>query len=416
MRIFAVHSLRAGVLTMDFYCEIIAKGDLPDGTNIPRWFRRVGEIQQLSSFVPSGIEREQIEGHDEVPEAGSYYYDSVHDRLVPRWKHADDGYPVSPASRHVGKQEPRIFSLNKAGGLWFPADAIRIVSEAIELPGEPYDYHQILLKGARLSATSGVLKVPNSWARIEEFCWLDIYLAELFPDIVQRKQSPNGQSVSSPPFGTLMELYERQARLDEARSVAELALGYPGFEAATERLIGKSRIANREEELAQLIRERNPPQHRNGPAPKKKDGRIIDWAFRAAEPRGTGAGSELRGTRSPTGWGSHAAWSSPDLWEYPDSRENPYKGLKKYSDFRVRFDSAWISEASGVAENLIPYFQFAWPWLIVDALQAQSPDAWNAIKEFHENIRPSRSPNRTERRMAMQGYSGHPVEVQANYC
>ena len=176
----------------------IARGEIPSGTPIPQWFRRIGDVPGLSKLVLSGIDRTTLAGHDVEP--SGYYNDEGRKRLRPRWPITQDGFPVSPAEMHASK----IKILGSPSGM--PADIVRNAHESLELPGEPSDYLHIMSSHTGALGQEA-LRDPVLLKSIEDLCWLGIHLTEAIPGAANAFNTP-------PLIGLLAGIYERQGRLD----------------------------------------------------------------------------------------------------------------------------------------------------------------------------------------------------------
>ena len=77
---------------------------------------------------------------------------------------------------------------------------------------------------------------------IEQVCWLDIRLIQVYPNIVQVNNDQGFLSIL--PFHYLISLYEQEGYLAEALQVAEIAVKFNQKLPALDRI--KSRIAHLE--------------------------------------------------------------------------------------------------------------------------------------------------------------------------
>lgn len=181
------------------------------------WFERFGDIAGIdySPLVP--VSPSSLAGSRLRPERVADF----EGKQVLRWPGSHGSR--SPAWAYGFERE--ISGLDEAA-------LIRHVTEALELPGEPADYHfaiqrvcEELWKRRRTS--------PGVLADLERLCWLDIALVEAVPSAVAIDGNHQRRFVIVRAFGYLSTLYEREGAWHEALAVAELAERYdqPGHRA-----------------------------------------------------------------------------------------------------------------------------------------------------------------------------------------
>ena len=129
----------------------------------------------------------------------------------------------SPAAGWLGSQS------GSATG----ARAVRLLYEALALPGSVSDYHSAIM------GTCGALWLqrrdfPTLLDTFEHLCLLDIRIAETRPDVV--RGPGNGQVIRIPSFDYLVRLYEREGRFEEALEIAKRAAALDQGDADVRRL------------------------------------------------------------------------------------------------------------------------------------------------------------------------------------
>jgi hypothetical protein len=170
------------------------------------WFLRFGEIPGVSWTTPPGIDRRQIPGHDAAPESRGWW---------PSFEHPEEDAitGATPAQQY-------------ARGDWSEgktADAVlRHMAEALELPGNPSDYHFIIA-----AAQERLWKLrqiePDAVQETERLCWLDVELVRARPEVIapyHEDEPPLYMEV----LDILYRLYLREGYLAEAEQVATMAI------------------------------------------------------------------------------------------------------------------------------------------------------------------------------------------------
>ncbi len=187
------------------------------------WFRRLGDIPGLDYETPAGIDRSAIPGHDAVPEVNRFGLSGgeVHEQLS--WPRTVEPPP--------GAEEP--FAHLAPVGAYLqafyagdrqPAERlIRCIHEALELPGTASDYH-FAIQQALPELRSRMLEEPQVVAHIEAFAWLDIRLAQAYPQAVSSDFGDDQfRYYVIEAFDALSNLYSGEGFLNEALEVARIA-------------------------------------------------------------------------------------------------------------------------------------------------------------------------------------------------
>jgi hypothetical protein len=198
------------------------------------WFRRLGDIPNVSFEGVPSVDPKRLRGYGAVPEIQVYDFDGKR-REALWWPEAGGGTSASPAhGRAFGD------SLDAT-----TAKLLKNVYEGLELPGEPSDYH-FLVQGCVSELWKRRREEPDVLEEIEKLCKLDIQLVQAQPDAVSDQYSGEPKFYSIPTFGILIDLYEREGFLTEALEVAELAARYG--QGDRERIDLRERIAAVENE------------------------------------------------------------------------------------------------------------------------------------------------------------------------
>jgi len=174
------------------------------------WYRRFAEIAGVHYSGSPGLDRRRLRGHDAVPEI----YTHDHRDNVPG--------PAQTLMWGDGSASPvheRAFSDMKAMAT---SKLLRNVAEALELPGEPTDYH------FAIQSTATVLwdrrrAEPDVLDEVERLCWMDVSLVQARPNAISDEYRPEGGFYSVTSFKMLITLYEREGAIREALEVATVA-------------------------------------------------------------------------------------------------------------------------------------------------------------------------------------------------
>lgn len=176
------------------------------------WFRRLADIPGVAYAGSLRVDRGNLPGHDIEPTATNYDFDGEGQAHM-RWPRSDEESSASPASRHAYQEE--LSDLASAA-------LVRRLEEALELPGEPRDYHFIMATYCE-EAYKRRKEHPAVLAEVERFCLVDVELVEAFPGAVQNVL---GEFYHVPSYGRLTTLYEREGFLREALEISERGLAH----------------------------------------------------------------------------------------------------------------------------------------------------------------------------------------------
>ena len=166
------------------------------------WYPRIGDITGVTWECAAEIDPRRLRGHGVQPEIGSLA--DGHRYLT--WP---SGTSQSPASRHASH------SLKKSSAI------VRRTLEALELPGEPLDYH-FAIQHCTEALWKRRRDEPENLAVTERLAWLDIQLMEVRPQWAAIGDDDDGFSHIR-AFSLLMGMYLREGFLREALEVAERA-------------------------------------------------------------------------------------------------------------------------------------------------------------------------------------------------
>jgi hypothetical protein len=124
------------------------------------------------------------------------------------------GFPErsDPASSPEGSAKDRMPDTSMQ-----PERLIRNLETALELPGEPLDYHFLIQQ------TCGLLfwrrrKYPGALEEVERLARLDVELVEACPGMIEHEP---GEHFRVESFLRLVRIYEREGSLQEALEFAE---------------------------------------------------------------------------------------------------------------------------------------------------------------------------------------------------
>lgn len=175
------------------------------------WYRRMGDIRGLESYSSPGVDRSKLRGHDKTPEVHVFEFEGER-RETLWWPTEDGGTSGSPANEHLRDQDEERTA----------SDVMKRLAEALELPGQPADYHFAIQSAAsvlhdRRRAEPGVL------LNVEQLCWLDIQLVEACPRAVSYESADGETYYSITAFYTLISMYKREGFIREALAVVERA-------------------------------------------------------------------------------------------------------------------------------------------------------------------------------------------------
>jgi hypothetical protein len=203
---------------------------------VGEWFQRFGDIPGVSYATPAGIDRRRLPGADAQPQL--HTYDG--ERQL-SWPGAEGSGIISTSSSPAHE---RAFGTDFAG--MSTAAALQHLGEALELPGEPTDYHfaiqsvlQALWKRRRTE--------PTVLMMVEQLAWLDLSLAQARPDAVSTDIQGERKFYAVLAFQYLITLYEREGALREALEVAELAVRYAQQQAKRDELVARVTAVDAEE-------------------------------------------------------------------------------------------------------------------------------------------------------------------------
>ncbi len=172
------------------------------------WYRRLGDIPGVGYATPPGVNRFKLRGASAKPKVSRFGFEG-RQRLSAEWP---GGGSASPASQHM--------RTDKDGPL---TEVLHRLHEALELPGTASDYHYALMETYQ-ALYSRRREEALALVEVERLCWLDIALVERCPR--DRGEEFDLREVDHPAFSRLMQIYEREGYLLEARSVAERAAGF----------------------------------------------------------------------------------------------------------------------------------------------------------------------------------------------
>ncbi len=171
----------------------------------PRWFPRFADIPGVSYQTPAELDLSRLRHRHDRPEV--HRYPDMDPSLW--WGNTSQ----APAAGHV-LEDPRKATT---------AQILRHLAEALELPGEPSDYHFLIqnVVGVLWSRRGAE---PALFGELERLCWLDLQLIEAFPDTIRYEHRDGGiQVVRVEAFDRLLNVYMTEGALADVTRVLELA-------------------------------------------------------------------------------------------------------------------------------------------------------------------------------------------------
>lgn len=183
---------------------------LPSQRDENIWFPRFGDIPGIK-WNSQEVDRARLPGHDARPQPSEWGDESNW------WPSLEGGEEASttatPAQQYVGGD----WSEAKTVG-----DVLHRLAEALELPGNPSDYH-FLIAGAQERLWKLRLAEPRALGEIERLCLLDIELVRARPEIIApyREGEP---TLHMEVLETLYRLHIREGNLTEAEEVVRMAI------------------------------------------------------------------------------------------------------------------------------------------------------------------------------------------------
>lgn len=173
------------------------------------WFPRFGDIPGIS--WSSDIDRTRLPGYDARPQPSS-------------WDSGSSWWPEIGGERDAitsatPAQQYRRGDFAEAKGV---ADVLGQLTEALELPGNPSDYH-FLIAAAQERLWKFRFEEPKALREIERLCLLDIELVRVRPEIIA-PYSEGEPTLHMTVFDSLLRLYLREGYLEEAEALAEQAV------------------------------------------------------------------------------------------------------------------------------------------------------------------------------------------------
>lgn len=174
----------------------------------PVWFPCFGAVPGVSYATPADVDVSKLRHRGDRPTVFRYQ------GLPPSLSWGDDNHSTSqsPVSAHV-LDDDRKASTQRL---------LRNLAEALELPGEPSDYHyaiQGVIGALRARRREG----PQIFSELERLCWLDLQLIQAFPDsfTYDREGVPEFYGITA--FSELLNMYLREGALVDAARVLSIA-------------------------------------------------------------------------------------------------------------------------------------------------------------------------------------------------
>jgi len=190
------------------------------------WFKRLGDIPGIEYTPPVEVDRESLPRHDAVPrQTRTALFDGRQfDRLTWESEEVDEhGIGTSgrsPAQDHAWAADREdLTSEALLAQLW----------EALELPGEPSDYHFAMQSAAGL-LWRRKRQEPEAIRWCEYLYLFDVRLIEVCPEALANEFAAGDETqdpfYQASAFHSLPTLYEREGFLGEALRIAEIGVRF----------------------------------------------------------------------------------------------------------------------------------------------------------------------------------------------
>lgn len=176
------------------------------------WFRRFGDVPGVQYETPPGIEREQIPGHDVVPEVHEYS-----DSLWWPWRDPETGEEGSTGQPPAGQR-----SEERGDDPQSPDEILRELAESLELPGYPSTYHFLIAEGQE-RLWKRRLRDATVIQEIIRLCHLDVELLAAHKEIIEPREGDDFW-LHVRAFETLFRLHVNEGELAEAEAIAVRAI------------------------------------------------------------------------------------------------------------------------------------------------------------------------------------------------
>jgi hypothetical protein len=171
----------------------------------PRWFPRFADVPGVRYSTPAGLDPSRLPRRGARPKLQRY--PGLPPSLL--W----DNSSRSPAGEHLLEDSSKANT----------ARVLRNLAEALELPGEPADYH-FAIQGVSALLWSRRAEGSQAFTEMERLCWLDLQLVQACPGAVAYEDHDGrSQFVSIAAFRILLDLYLTEGALGDAERVLGLA-------------------------------------------------------------------------------------------------------------------------------------------------------------------------------------------------
>jgi hypothetical protein len=179
------------------------------------WFPRLADIPNVGYAGHPGMNRSRLPGQNAKPRVRVSTVDGRQHESI-EWPSRDGGTSASPVDQHLSETTG-----DKAQS---SEELLQRLREALELPGEPTDYHFAIQRCIEeLWAWRRRREQPWLLAEIEQLCWLDIRLIEAMPRSIAFEHHGEQRFYAVAAFDHLIQLYEREGFVEEALDVARRA-------------------------------------------------------------------------------------------------------------------------------------------------------------------------------------------------
>lgn len=173
-------------------------------TAVPTWYRRLADIPgigyagdpTLAARLPERLATPKVQRFEELPSS--------------LWWTTRDGSGSSSPAREFGHTASDPETTQEL--------RVRVLT-ALELPGEPMDYH-FILQNAGEHLWKRRVEQPQDLALAEWFWWLDVRLIEAHPEMV-RISPDKDEFLTVYAFERIVGVYLREGHIEDALAASE---------------------------------------------------------------------------------------------------------------------------------------------------------------------------------------------------
>ena len=202
-----------------------------------QWFARFGDIRGVEYVGRPEIDRSKLPGFASTPSVRVVEFDGKRRESLewPGLEPSTYSTGRAPASEWMDRSTDRKLPL-----------MVQILHEALELPGQPADYH-FAIQGCCDVLWNHRDEEPWILVEIENLCLLDIQLIESCPEAITFESVDNpGHYAYVKAFEFLIKMYVQEEYLQDALDVGRKAMVFHQQPVAVEKLAERLSNANAE--------------------------------------------------------------------------------------------------------------------------------------------------------------------------